>query len=138
MGTIKESAERFFNACEGGKGWAECSQYCHPNASFSAQADALAEVTGLDAYTDWIAGLAQPMPGNSFEIKAFSVDEERGCAMGFAVFRGAHTGEGGPIPPTGGATETEYVYVMQFDGDKIRHMTKVWNDSFCLKQLGWA
>jgi hypothetical protein len=30
------------------------------------------------------------------------------------------------------------VYVMQFDGDKIRHMTKIWNDSFSLKQLGWA
>jgi hypothetical protein len=30
------------------------------------------------------------------------------------------------------------VYVMQFDGDKIRHMTKIWNDGFSLKQLGWA
>jgi hypothetical protein len=30
------------------------------------------------------------------------------------------------------------VYVMQFDGDKIRHMTKSWNDSISLKQLGWA
>jgi hypothetical protein len=28
--------------------------------------------------------------------------------------------------------------VMQFDGDKIRHMTKIWNDSISLKQLGWA
>jgi hypothetical protein len=27
---------------------------------------------------------------------------------------------------------------MQFDGDKIRHMTKIWNDGFSLKQLGWA
>src|SRR6188474_391212 len=31
-----------------------------------------------------------------------------------------------------------YVYVMQFDGDKIRHMTKIWNDAISLKQLGWA
>jgi len=27
---------------------------------------------------------------------------------------------------------------MQFDGDKIRHMTKIWNDAISLKQLGWA
>ena len=30
------------------------------------------------------------------------------------------------------------VYVMEFDGDKIRHMTKIWNDSHTLRQLGWA
>jgi len=27
---------------------------------------------------------------------------------------------------------------MQFEGDKIRHMTKIWNDGISLKQLGWA
>jgi hypothetical protein len=27
---------------------------------------------------------------------------------------------------------------MEFDGDKIRHMTKIWNDGHSLKQLGWA
>jgi len=30
------------------------------------------------------------------------------------------------------------VYVMQFDGDKIHHMTKIWNDGYSLKQLGWV
>jgi hypothetical protein len=29
------------------------------------------------------------------------------------------------------------VYVMQFDGERIRHMTKIWNDAFSLKQIGW-
>jgi hypothetical protein len=27
---------------------------------------------------------------------------------------------------------------MDFDGDKIRHMTKIWNDGITLRQLGWA
>jgi len=27
--------------------------------------------------------------------------------------------------------------VMDFDGDKIRHMTKIWNAGLALKQLGW-
>jgi hypothetical protein len=26
----------------------------------------------------------------------------------------------------------------QFDGDKISHMTKIWNAGMALKELGWA
>ena len=54
------------------------------------------------------------------------------------VFRGTHTGEGGPMPPTGKSVEADSVYVMPCDGDKIRHMTKIWNDAISLKQRGWA
>jgi hypothetical protein len=31
-----------------------------------------------------------------------------------------------------------YVYVMQFTGDKISHMTKIWHSGMALKELGWA
>jgi len=27
---------------------------------------------------------------------------------------------------------------MQFDGDKIAHMTKIWNAGMALKDLGWS
>jgi hypothetical protein len=27
---------------------------------------------------------------------------------------------------------------MQFDGDRIRRMTKIWNDGESLRQLGWT
>jgi len=27
---------------------------------------------------------------------------------------------------------------MEFEGDRIRHMTKIWNSGITLKQLGWA
>jgi len=27
---------------------------------------------------------------------------------------------------------------MEFDGDKIRHMTKIWNAPWSMKELGWA
>lgn len=53
------------------------------------------------------------------------------------LFSGTHTGEGGPAPPTGNRVEADYVYVMDFDGDRIKHMTKIWNDSVSLAQLGW-
>ena len=55
-----------------------------------------------------------------------------------AVFKGTHTGEGGPVPPTGKAAASDYVYVFDFDGEKIRHMTKIWNDLPALQDLGWA
>jgi len=28
--------------------------------------------------------------------------------------------------------------VMQFTGDKISHMTKIWHSGMALKELGWA
>ncbi len=138
MSSIKEVSELFFEACETGKGWEGCQQYCHAGATFSAQADALADIETLQAYTDWMKGLLTPVPDGRYELRSFAVDEDRNNVTAYAVFRGTHTGEGGPVPPTGKQIEADYVYVMQFDGDKIRHMTKIWNDAFSLKQLGWA
>ena len=34
--------------------------------------------------------------------------------------------------------EADYVYVMDFDGDRIRHLMKIWNDGISLTQLGWT
>ena len=133
-----ETAERFFEACEAGKGWAECRQYCHPDATFAAQTDALAGVDTLEAYTDWMQGLMAILPDGIAEVRSFAVDEARKNVTVFGVFRGTHTGVGGPVPPTGKSTASDYVYVMDFDGDKIRHLTKIWNDGFAMRQLGWA
>ena len=138
MSSMKETAERFFEACETGKGWDECQQFCHDGATFSAQADALAGVSMVEGYTDWMKGLLTTVPDGSYEVRSFAVDEERQNVAAYGVFRGTHTGEGGPVPPTGKQIEADYVYVMKFDGDKIRHMTKIWNDGFSLKQLGWG
>ena len=138
MSRIKGTAEQFFDACETGKGWETCRQYCHPGATFSAQAGALAGVDTLQAYTDWMKGLLTPVPDGHYELRSFAVDEERNNVAAYGVFRGTHTGEGGPVSPTGKQVEADYVYVMQFDGDKIRHMTKIWNDTQSLRALGWA
>lgn len=138
MRTIKETALKFFDACETGKGWDACREYCHEGATFSAQADALAGIDTLQAYADWMQGVYTFAPDASYEIRAFAADEQRNTVVGYGVFRGTHTAEGGPVPPTGKAVEAEYVYAMHFDGAKIRHMTKIWNDVHSFKQIGWA
>jgi len=137
MTSIKDTAERFFDACETGKGWETCKEYCHTEATFSAQAEALAGVDTLQGYTEWMKGLLTPVPDGRYEVRSFAVDEERKNVAAYGVFRGTHSGEGGPVPPTGKQVEADYVYVMEFEGDRIRHMTKIWNDSVSLKQLGW-
>jgi predicted ester cyclase len=138
MASIRETAQQFFDACETGKGWTVCQQYCHPGATFSGQIGALAGVETLQAYTDWMQGLLTPLPDGSYEVRSFAVDTERNNVSAYGVFRGTHTGSGGPVPPTGKRVEADYVYVMQFDGDKIRHMTKIWDDGISLQQLGWT
>ena len=138
MSTMKETALKFFDACETGKGWEGTSPYCHPGATFSAQSGVLADVKTLEAYTDWMMGMFTPCPDGNYEIRSFAADEERSNVSGYGVFRATHTGEGGPVPATGQSVEAEFVYVMQFEGDKISHVTKVWNDGESLRQLGWA
>ena len=83
-------------------------------------------------------GLFTPLPDGTYELKAFATDEARRVVTAYAVFSGSHTGDGGPVPATGKRLQTDYVYAMAFDGDKIRHMTKIWNDGLALNDLGWA
>ncbi len=138
MSSMKQSAERFFDACETGRGWEACSEFCHSEATFSAQVGVLEGIETLESYTEWMKGMLTPLPDGAYELRSVGVDEDRHNVSAYAVFRGTHTGEGGPVPPTGKSFEADYVYVMQFDGDRIRHMTKIWNDGISLKQLGWT
>jgi predicted ester cyclase len=138
MKAITEVAQKFFEACETGKGWNVCKEYCTPDATFSAQSEALAEIDDVRGYTDWMKGLLGIMPDGNYEVKSFATDEQRQIVCAYGVFYGTHTGEGGPCPPTGKATQADYVYVMEFDADKIRHLTKIWNSNYTMKELGWA
>jgi len=138
MGDITTVARAFFDACETGRGWEACERYCAPDATFSAQADALAGVTSLRDYTEWMKGLLTFVPDGRYEVRSFATDEERQNVAAYGVFHGTHTGEGGPCPPTGKSTSTDYVYVMQFEGDRIVGLTKIWNDVRAVRELGWT
>lgn len=138
MSSFTTIALRFFEACEGGHGWVVCKQWCVADATFAAQAEPLADLRTLEQYTDWMKGLLTFMPDGRYELKSFATDDERSSVAAYAVFRGTHTGMGGPCPPTGKVVESDYVYVMFFAGDKIRHMQKIWHSGLAMKQLGWG
>ena len=138
MANITSVAKEFFEACETGKGWEVCRSYCTPSASFSAQAEPLADLRTLQQYADWMKGLLSFIPDGRYAVKSFATDTERNSVCAYGVFSGTHSGQGGPCPPTGKSTSTDYVYVMEFEGDKIRHMTKIWNAGLAMKDLGWV
>ncbi len=137
MTSMTGIAKNFFEACEAGKGWETCKMYCQENATFSAQAEPLADVRTLQQYADWMKGLLTFIPDGRYELKSFATDAERKNVCAYAVFFGTHTGPGGPCPPTGKSLRSDYVYVMEFDGERIRHMTKVWHAGLAMKELGW-
>jgi predicted ester cyclase len=133
-----ETARNFFEACETGQGWDGCSAYCHSHATFSAQAEPLAELKSLNEYAEWMKALLTFIPDGRYTLESFAVDTDHTTVIAYAVFHGTHSGDGGPVPPTGKSTDTDYVYVMRFDADKIGHMTKIWNAGWAMRDLGWS
>ncbi len=138
MSNILGPAKSFFEACETGKGWDACQAYCNADATFSSQTGALADIATLEGYCEWMKNLFTPIPDGRYELKFFAADEADESVTAVAVFHGTQTGEGGPVPPTGNKISADYVYHMVFDGDRIKHMTKIWNDAISMQQLGWA
>ena len=122
MSSIRDTAEQFFVACETGKGWDGCEPYCHAGATFSSQVGALEGVDTVEGYTEWMTELLILLPDGDAEIRSFAVDDERHNVAVYGVFRGTLS--------TGKKVAADYVYVMDFGGDRIRHMTKIWNDGW--------
>lgn len=138
MSNILEPAKQFFDACETGKGWDGCKKYCQPDATFSSQTTVLADISTLEDYSEWMKGMLTPVPDGHYELKFFAADEADGSVAAYAVFHGTQTGPGGPVAPTGNKVAADYVYHMIFDNGRVKHMTKIWNDTISLQQLGWA
>ena len=82
--------------------------------------------------------LFTPVPDGHYELKFIAADEADKSVAAFAIFHGTQTGPGGPVPPTGKKIAADYVYHIVFDDERIKHMTKIWNDSISMQQLGWG
>lgn len=80
-------------------------------------------------------GILKIMPDAKYELLHFSLDEKRHSVSASAIFRGTHTGEAGPmgIAPTLKSTSSHYTYVMVFEGMKIKHMVKIWNNNYAFQ-----
>jgi len=83
-------------------------------------------------------GLFTILPDGRYDLKSLATDEQRHNVCAYGVFSGTHTGEGGPCLPTGKSLQTDYVYVMEFEDNKIGHMTKIWHAGLAMKALGWG
>jgi len=134
-----KTAEKFFHACESLKGWDLCKDYVAENAKFIAQCEPLTEIKTVKDYVGWVTGLGTiTAPGCSYILHVSAYDEANMTAIFYATFTGTHSGEGGPIPPTNKTTNTHYVYALKMnDEGKIESMTKIWNASWALHELGW-
>ena len=110
------------------------------DAPFVAQSEPLADVNTVAAYCDWMAGFGTvTAPGAQYELHAASYDEDTRTALFFATYHAKHTGEGGPVPPTGQETHSHYVYAVTMNhDDKVASMVKIWNAPWAMRELGWV
>lgn len=138
MSTITETAMAFFDACESGKGWAVCQQYCHPDAIFNVQAKSLEHLTTIATYSESIPHLLTILPDGHYQLRSVATDTERQIVLAYARFNGTHTGIAEPVPATGKSMSADYVFVMRLSEGKIAEVTKVWNDSYSSDELGWS
>ena len=135
-----ENAIKFFHACESAAGWEGCREYVVDDAPFDAQSEPLVEITTVAAYCDWLAGFGTvTAPNATYHLHHQSFDEDSKTAAFFGTYQATHTGEGGPVPPTGKETKSHYVYIITMsEDDKVASMTKIWNVGWAMAQLGWA
>lgn len=138
--TSYATALKFFEACETNEGWEGCSQYVvDGEVPFKVQAATLKEITTIQGYVEWVKAFGTiTAPGATYELHLGCFDETTRKAVFSATYHAKHTGEGGPVEPTNKEMHTDYVYVLDMNAeDKITGMTKIWNDGFALKQIGW-
>ena len=135
-----DTARKFFEACDSAAGWEGCKEYVSEGATFAAQSEPLVDITTVEAYCEWSKGFGSvTAPGAKYELHSSSYDDATRTAVFFATYHAKHTGEGGPVPPTGKETHTHYVYcVTMDDSGKVEKMVKIWNAPWAMKELGWA
>lgn len=133
-----ENATRFFDNCESMRGWEACKDLVADNAEFYCQAQALAEITAVKDYVDWMNGFSAIAPDTHYKMNASAYDESTRTALFFATTTATHTGDAGPVPPTNKTANTDYVHAITMNEEgKVVRMHKTWNAPWCLRELGW-
>lgn len=134
-----EIARAFFDACETPLGWAGCREFVNGDGEFMAQSEPVANLRTIREYSDWLHGFGTgPARGARYTLHASAFDAANTTALFFATYHATHSGEGGPVPPTGRTTNSHYVYAVRVQGGKVSAMTKIWNSGWALAELGWG
>eukprot|EP00040_Diaphanoeca_grandis_P000430 m.15420 g.15420 ORF g.15420 m.15420 type:complete len:160 (-) comp10566_c1_seq1:41-520(-) len=135
------TAQKFFAACEAGKGWDACKQYVADGATFSGRGfvGSLKDIPTVEGYTSFMVGIMVVMPGSSYDLKFQGYDAERKAACFYAIYNGTNTADCDGFPPhTGKTIASDYAYNLEFnDAGKIKSMVKIWNDAYCMAEAGW-
>ena len=113
-------AENFFWPGEEGKGQEACKGYCHTNATFKTDADTLTHLDRLEDYVAWMKDAHSMLANTKFEIKSILEGIKRGMVLIYAIIYADNILGEEPQP-----IETEYVYAMKFEENKIIHITKI-------------
>ena len=134
------NAKTVMMAIDDGKPFDSYKDLVADGATFSAQAPALSDIQTVEAWGAWMKNFVENIgPDCRVEIKSCAWDAERRTASMFAVYHATHTGDGCPVPATNKMSHTDCVYVLQMNKDnKVEHFYKIWNDAFCMKELGWT
>ena len=138
MSDLRTTALNFFEACESGQGWQACRPYCHDDAAFSVQAESLAAYKDVSGYSDHMPELMITLPDAHYKLQCVAVNDASQTVMVYALFCGTHTGPGGPVAPTGKYIEADYAFIMEMKDGKVAKVTKIWNDMYSIKELGWC
>ena len=111
MADIVAVARQFFEACEAGEGWDVCKAYCTSNATFAAQSRAAhpGAIHRLDEGADRVHA-RWTLRAEGVRHRSRAQQRMRLCRFLRHPYR-----PGGPCPPTGKSTKTDYVYVMDFE-----------------------
>ena len=88
------------------------SAFWEPDATFSSQPSCYSGSRRCAHRLD--EGITGGSP-DGHEVRSFATDVARNNVAAYGVFHGPHR-PGGPVP-TGGVS-SDYVYVMQFEGDR--------------------
>lgn len=138
MNSIAKTALAFFEACESGKGWQGCRDYCHSDAAFDVQALSQEDLRTVRAYSESVPHLLDIIPDACYDVVSVATDEALQAVFLFTRFRGSHIGIDVPVAATGNVVISDCVYIMWMKGGKVSRVTKVWNDAHAAIQLGWS
>lgn len=134
-----ENAKKFFEACQGAKGWEGCRPYVEPGAVFFAQCEPCVDIHTVKVFCECMAEFGTvTSPEGYYDLNCAAFDQANRMAMFFCTYHARHTGEGGPVSPTNKKTSSHCAYILTMsENDKVERMIKVWNSNWAMRELGW-